>query len=514
MKTFAFLSVAVSASLLLIGAPTVGRERVRTFQRENVLGTSFELKVSAASADAASRAETAALGEIEREGAILSSWNADSEFSRWFRTRGQAVAVSPELFEVLSTFDTWRTRTGGALDAAAEAVSRAWKFAASEGRTPGTEELESVVAAVRQPHWKLDPAARTATHLSDTPLALNSFVKSYIMDHAIDAALRTPGVTAAVLNIGGDLVIRGALPGVKGTAGSLWTEAVNVADPRSDAENSAPLERLLVSDRAVATSGGYRRGFDIAGHHYSHIVDPRSGQATSHVLSATVIAPRPVDAGALATAACVLTPEETRRLAAATPGADFLLITAEGGRIASPGWRRYEAVRPALTAAARPEPSPSPAPQFADEGMELSITLQLAHNGKRPYVAVWIENMDKFPVRTLALWYQKPRWLPDLRNWYREDRMRAKAEGNDITASVASATRPPGKYSLNWDGKDQAGKPVKPGKYTVNIEAAREHGTYQIMRQEVEFDGKPKQFQLTGNQEISSANIDYRKAAH
>jgi hypothetical protein len=92
--------------------------------------------------------------------------------------------------------------------------------------------------------------------------------------------------------------------------------------------------------------------------------------------------------------------------------------------------------------------------------------------------------------------------------------MRAKAEGKDLTASVASATRPPGKYTVKWDGKDSAGKLVKPGKYTVNIEAAREHGTYQIMRQEVEFDGKPKQFQLPGNQEISSASIDYRKAGN
>jgi hypothetical protein len=29
----------------------------------------------------------------------------------------------------------------------------------------------------------------------------------------------------------------------------------------------------------------------------------------------------------------------------------------------------------------------------------------------------------------------------------------------------------------------------------------------------VDFDGKPQQFQLPGNQEISSATIDYRKAA-
>ena len=224
-----------------------------------------------------------------------------------------------------------------------------------------------------------------------------------------------------------------------------------------------------------------------------------------------------MDAGALATAFCVLTPEESGRLAATIPGTEFLLITAEGARVASPGWKQYEAARPVLTAAAKPAPSPSPAPQLADAGMELNIAFELAQIGggaRRPYVAVWIEDKDKFPVRTLALWYQKERWLPDLRSWYRDDRIRAMAEGNDITASVASATRPPGKYTLKWDGKDNAGKPVKPGKYTVNIEAAREHGTYQIMRQEVELDGKPKQFQLPGNQEISSATIDYRKAAH
>ena len=129
MKPLWFLTTAFSAALLLIGAPRVGRDRLHTFQRENVLGTSFELKV-VASAEAASHAETAALREIARESAILSSWNADSEFSRWYRTRGQTVALSPELFEVLSQFDTWRERTGGALDAAAEAVSRAWKSAA------------------------------------------------------------------------------------------------------------------------------------------------------------------------------------------------------------------------------------------------------------------------------------------------------------------------------------------------------------------------------------------------
>src|SRR5689334_14266206 len=102
MKPLRFLSISFVAALTLSAAPTIGRDRLHTFQRENVLGTSFELKVLSASPAAASNAEAAALREIARENAILSSWDATSEFSKWFRTRGQAIRVSPELFEVLA----------------------------------------------------------------------------------------------------------------------------------------------------------------------------------------------------------------------------------------------------------------------------------------------------------------------------------------------------------------------------------------------------------------------------
>jgi FAD:protein FMN transferase len=211
----------------------------------------------------------------------------------------------------------------------------------------------------------------------------------------------------------------------------------------------------------------------------------------------------------------VLEPEESARVAQSVAGVDYLLVTDDGRKIASAGWRHYQAAQPRLMAAAKPEPSP--APQFADAGMELVVSFDIAHLGgsaRRPYVAVWIADKDKFPVRTLALWYQKPRWLPDLRSWYRDDRMRAMAEGNDITASVASATRPAGKYTLKWDGKDNAGKLVKAGTYTVNIEAAREHGTYQILRQEMEFQGTPKQIELKGGTEISAASLNYGRKGH
>src|SRR4051812_21435988 len=84
-----------------------------TFEHENVLGTSCEIKLAAGSETAARKGETAALAEIDRESKILSGYDPTSEFSRWFRTRGQAVPVSKELLEVLGLFDQWRERTHG-----------------------------------------------------------------------------------------------------------------------------------------------------------------------------------------------------------------------------------------------------------------------------------------------------------------------------------------------------------------------------------------------------------------
>jgi hypothetical protein len=115
-------------------------------------------------------------------------------------------------------------------------------------------------------------------------------------------------------------------------------------------------------------------------------------------------------------------------------------------------------------------------------------------------------------VRTVGVWYDKYRYLPELRAWYRSDRLRAVAEGKELIDSVSSATRPAGKYTLKWDGKDNQGKFVGAGTYTVFIEATREHGGYQVIKQEMEFSDAPKHVDLPGGAEVSSASLDYHKA--
>ena len=508
MTKIGFFAAAALITLSGVFASTGATvEPWRTAHFENALGTSMEMKVVATSDSAEERAEAAALAEIKRLNSVLSGYDPTSEFSRWAKTRNQAVKVSPELMEVLKLWDAWRVRTDGALNPAAEAVIRVWKQAEKSGKLPSGADLTKAANAAGAAQWRLDEKMGTAMRLTDTPLILNSFTKSYIVERAAAAALRTPGVSAVVLNIGGDLVVRGN-----------GSDRVSVTDPRSDAENSDPVAVLDVSERAVATSGNYRRGFDIGGAHYSHIVDPRTGQTAEAIIGATVVAPRAVDAGAMATAFCVLTPQESKKLAASMPGTEYMLVGKSGARYVSAGWNSLETkqqIRPVHLVAASFDQSKENG--LWNSAYELTVNVEIPQTqgfgARRPYVAIWIEDKDRYPVRTLAVLFEKTRWLNELRSWYRDDRLRAMSEGTEILNSVTSATRSPGKYTFKWDGKDNAGKLVKEGRYTVLVEAAREHGGHNVVKRDIDFNGAPVQAQLPAEGELGAVALDYHKVS-
>lgn len=476
--------------------------QIYTSNFENVLGTSLEIKVQAVSQADADLAEAAAMNEIDRLSAILSAYDQQSEFSAFLRTSGTAVKVSPELFEVLSLFDKWKSRTRGALDPSAEVIGRVWKDAALKQELPSAAEIQQGIAVIKNTHYHLDENRRTATHLDHAPIVLNSFTKSYIISKAAGAASKTANVTAVVVNIGGDIVVRGSLD-----------EKIEIVDPMASADNEAPLTRLKISDLAVATSGNYRRGFEINKKWYSHIIDPRSGQPAGHIISATVVSPNASDAGALATAFNVMQPEESLKLLSTLENTEALLITSEGKRIESKGWKKLE--MPAEKSSAAPMPAGYANKEKTwNPKYELAINIEIAKiEGARihsPFVAVWVEDESKNTVRNLAVWYSKPKWLRDLRSWHRGNGTAYAGDASKMS-SIGSATRSAGKYTLKWDGKNDNGELVKAGKYTVYIEAAREHGTHQLMSSEMNFNGSAQSINLNGNVEIAAASLDYKK---
>ena len=481
------------------------------FRHDNVMGTSLELSVRADDASAARRAEDRALREIDRLAAIFSNHDPASEFRRWQAAPAGPSKVSPELFELLAESDAWRERSGGAFDPRVQALALLWSDAARLNRMPTRAELEATTTLARRPAWRLDARAGTAERLSDAPLTLDAIAKGYIVERACAAALAgDPAVRGLILNVGGDLRVQGDP-----------SRTVAVAAPRLGSETIEALARVEVKDRAVATSGQKHRGYRIDGRWYSHIIDPRTGEPASAVLAATVIARKSADADALATILNVLPVAEGLRLADALPGVACLIVDDAGRLHSNAAWHSYEKPAPAAVADVGAQ-KPAAKPAEGGWGVEHELLVRFEINRprekgryRRPYVAVWVEDEGGVPVRNLLFWVSMGgagpfEWLPDLKRWYADDRARTKSNKTDVF-QIAQPTRPPGEYSALWDGKDDHGKPLKAGTYTVLIEAVREQGGYGLIRRQVTLAGDAFVEELKGNDEIKSATLEYRR---
>ena len=97
----------------------------------------------------------------------------------------------------------------------------------------------------------------------------------------------------------------------------------------------------------------------------------------------------------------------------------------------------------------------------------------------RPYVAAWVEPTGGGAPRTIFVWYDikkggaEPgtKWLADLRTWWRKGGRSLKQPVD----GVSGATRAPGTHKVTLPAD------LKPGQYTLYVEAAREAGGREIL---------------------------------
>jgi FAD:protein FMN transferase len=475
-----------------------------SFHHDYVIGTSLDLHVVASDDAAATAAERAALDEIERLRLVLSVYDPASELSRVNRLR-EPVAVSSDLAYVLRAYEQWSQATGGAFNGQLGELTRVWKEAEHTGEFPQAVTLERIARELRSPGWRLDSAAGAVQRTTDQPLDLNALGKVYIIGKVVEAMrIAAPAVTGLLVNLGGDIFAWGVPPGANG-----W--AIGIQNPHDYHDNSAPIAGLWLANQAVASSGGYQRFYVVGGQQYSHVLNPWTGRPATGVAGATVVAPDNLTANALATALCVLPPDEGLRLVASVPGTECLIVADNGSRFHSPNLKLLEIARVTMLAPAdekgdKEEKKGIPWPK----GFQLTVKVELpqieAAKYRRPYTAIWIEDDAGKAVRTLAVWGSAPKYLKDLSDWWKIGKGDA-----DLVKAVARATRGPGKYSLVWDGKDHQGNVLPQGTYTVRVEVHREHGSHLRQSGRIECKEDGARVTLERNEETNDTVIDYGK---
>jgi thiamine biosynthesis lipoprotein len=291
----------------------------RSAHYEHVLGTSLEILATVESDAAWSEVVGAVLARIDTLEAIFSCYKPESEFMRWQQTRDESLPVSRELAIVLDAAERFRSTSKNAFCPIADALADEWK----DGRTT-QPQVHNV------PLWSVDLANGTATRHTHRRATLNAIAKGFIIDEAVQVAFSSQGVTQALVNIGGDLK-------------HLGNEQVQIqiTDPTSDGENAKPLQIVRLSNQAIATSGGYRRGYWVDGVWHSHVFDPISGRPTEAMSSTSVIAETAMEADAVATVAGVLPERDAIDYVNSLNRVGVLIVNAEGAITSNEAWNRH-----------------------------------------------------------------------------------------------------------------------------------------------------------------------------
>ncbi len=144
-------------------------------------------------------------------------------------------------------------------------------------------------------------------------------------------------------------------------------------------------------------------------------------------------------------------------------------------------------------------------------GAQLEVAFTYSGQGRNPYIAVWVETPEGDIVQTISLWLQinKSRYLDHLKRWYNAETNLLDAGGTNNLDAIAGASRPAGDYQVVWDGTDVEGNPVAQGDYVLCIEAAREHGPYELVSGPITIGTTGFQATLDDNGELSAVEVTF-----
>jgi FAD:protein FMN transferase len=305
-------------------AATVEPELRRYEFVERHMGVPFRIALYAPDEAAANAAARAAYRRVKHLNSLLSDYEPDSELMRLCRTSGpgRPVAVSPELHFVLSRAVALSRQTEGAFDVTVGPLVQLWRQARRNRALPDSDQLAAARRLVGYRQMRVARKDRTVELLqTGMRLDLGGIAKGYAADEAL-AVLKSEGITRALVDAGGDMVLGDPPPGAQG-----WRIGVaSLTQP-----DESPDRVLLLKNAAVATSGDAYQFIEIAGRRYSHLIDPRTGVGLTTSSSVTVVAADGLTADSLASAVSVLGPQRGLKLIESVENASALVVVIEDG---------------------------------------------------------------------------------------------------------------------------------------------------------------------------------------
>ena len=265
---------------------------------------------------------------------ILSKTIEGSDIYNINNAVGNWVEVKDCTIEVIGKGLEYGKVSGGAFDITIGDVTELWDFHGENeqgektGVIPDGEELAEAAKHVDYTKVEID-GNRVRLADSQAHLDLGGIAKGYIADQ-VAAYLEDNGVTSAVVDLGGNIVVIGQKASAM-DGGESTDFSIGVASPTS--ETGELLGTVPCSDKTVVTSGTYERYFEVDGVRYHHVLDPDTGfPVDTDLLAVTIIGERgtSADCDGLTTTCLAIGKEKAAALIEQTPGVGGIIVDVDG----------------------------------------------------------------------------------------------------------------------------------------------------------------------------------------
>lgn len=248
----------------------------------------------------------------------LSTYNPESVIS--MVNKNEEVVLDTLFLIVFNrSYEIWAL-TDGAFDITAAPLINAWGFGPDATKRFNESIKDRLMELVGMDKIKI-VNGKVIKSDPDMCLDVNAIAQGYTVD-LVYGYLSDRGLESFLVEVGGEVRTRGTKPG-----GQPWVIGL---DKPSDGNITPGLYRqadINLVDKALATSGNYRKYYIEDGIKYSHTIDPKTGYPVRHkLLSATIITDDCMTADALATACMVLGLEKARDLINKIDGIDAYLV--------------------------------------------------------------------------------------------------------------------------------------------------------------------------------------------
>ena len=446
---------------------------------------------------------------------MLSLSNPESEISRFAKSTGKKFKASLGFTIFLKTAERYRVESQGKFNINTGALISAWEDAAKSNKKPSQKVLKKLIKQYQKPAFKIDSLRSEITPTQNINIRNSAFIRAYIASKLASLAQRYLK-DAANFNI--------STASKKACQSTLYcTSSSKKSTQKKDIEipifycpgatdkikKNKPITIAKLNKKSIAFGLAQAGSLKINSKEYALIANPTTGELTSKINLIAVVDKDIRSASAWSQVLAVMSPKSAISLAKSKEitvliiGANNKLYKNDPDNV----FIKIDFVQD------RDEEQATSSALPKSAGIKLKFDVIKPKDVKKyryPTLAIWIETQNGAPIKTLKVWKNgTDAHLFKLKDWM--------SHGKSFVESakkITEASKGTGSYTVFWDGTNNKGRKMPPGKYKICIEIFRPAGkkcetdNYQKIVKVFSLTGKKFSEKLDDSDETNQTSIE------